>query len=89
MPYVPTSLGPECPDPYPASGCFHRELLAAPIVALLCCLWPVRDGGLQPRWSDVGKLPARMGREGQVKAVAFSHDGRWLATGGTDSLVRV
>ena len=29
MPYAPTSLGPECPDPYPASGRFHRELLAA------------------------------------------------------------
>jgi WD40 repeat protein len=36
-----------------------------------------------------GTLLARMPHERQVSAVAFSHDGRWLATSGADSLVHV
>ena len=42
-------------------------------------LWDVKSGA----------LVARIPHERQVKAVAFSHDARWLATGGADSLVRV
>lgn len=36
-----------------------------------------------------GTLVARMSHEGQVLAVAFSHDGHWLATGSSDRTVRI
>ncbi|MDY6877094.1 MAG: hypothetical protein SWK90_12955 [Chloroflexota bacterium] len=48
---------------------------------------PVNGDQLWDISSDA--LLARMSHEQQIKAVAFSHDGRWLATGGADSLVHV
>jgi WD40 repeat protein len=36
-----------------------------------------------------GDLTGRMPHDGQVLAVTFSHNGRWLVTGGGNSNVKV
>lgn len=48
---------------------------------------PLDEGRLWDAGS--GRLLARMPHRGQVQGLAFSHDGRWIATGGIDGMTRI